>query len=87
MYLLLEDDCSLGLQFIVSGETKGKDDFNGVPDEDSAATIVYVGPQFNFTLGSQWGVQVGADFPVSIYNSGTQVVPDYRVRAALDWRF
>jgi hypothetical protein len=30
---------------------------------------------------------VGVDFPVDIRNSGTQVVPDYRVRAAFDWRF
>ena len=87
VYLALEDDDTLALQCIVSGETKGKDDFNGVPDEDSAVTIVYVGPQLGYTLGSRLSVEVGADFPVSLYNSGVQVVPDYRVRGAIQWRF
>jgi hypothetical protein len=30
---------------------------------------------------------VGVDFPVSIDNTALQIVPDYRVRAALIWHF
>jgi hypothetical protein len=86
-YLALEDNYSLSFQVVGSGETKGKDTFAGVPDEDSAETITYVGPQINFTRGSTWSVSVGADFPVNIRNSGTQVVPDYRVRGAFNWSF
>ena len=33
------------------------------------------------------GQTASADFPVSSGNSGLQVVPDYRVHAALTWRF
>jgi hypothetical protein len=86
-YLVLEDTHTVALQLNVSGEDKGKDTFNGVPDNDSAETIVYLGPQINFTWSSKLSVQVGVDLPVSIYNSGVQVVPDYRARAALIWRF
>lgn len=78
---------TLAMQAVVSGESKGMDDFGGVPDEDSAATAVYLGPQLNYTWGSQLSAQLGVDLPVSIANSGLQVVPDYRIHAALTWKF
>jgi hypothetical protein len=87
VYTALTDDYTLALMAVVSGETKGKDTFSGVPDGDSAETIVYLGPQINFTWSNQLSVQVGADLPVSIDNSGEQVLPSYRVHAALTWRF
>jgi hypothetical protein len=86
-YLMLNEDYTVSLQAVASGETKGKDTFGGVPDEDSAETITYVGPQLNFTWGPQLNAQLGADLPVRIYNSGEQVVPDYRVHVAITWRF
>ena len=87
VYLALGHKYTLGLQAVVAGEYKGKDTFSGVPDGDSAETLVYLGPQINFTWREKLSLQVGADLPVSIYNSGRQVVPDYRVRAAVNWRF
>ncbi|MEY2428067.1 MAG: hypothetical protein QOJ40_952 [Verrucomicrobiota bacterium] len=87
VYLALTHQYTLALQAVVSGETKGKDTFNGALDGDSAETIVYVGPQISFTWQSKLSAQVGADLPVSIRNSGLQAVPDYRVRAAFTWRF
>ncbi len=86
-YLALNHKYTLAVQAMVSGESKGMDTFAGMPDEDSAETAVYLGPQINFTWSNRLSAQVGADLPVSIDNSGTQVVPDYRVRAALTWRF
>jgi hypothetical protein len=86
-YLELRHAYTLALQLIVSGESKGKDTVHGVPDEDSAETIVYLGPQIDFTWTTQLSAQFGVDIPVSIDNSGLQVVPDYRVHAALTWRF
>jgi hypothetical protein len=86
-YLVLADDYTVALQGLVSGETKGKDTFSGVDDGDSAETLVYVGPQVNITWKGKLSAQIGVDLPVSIYNSGTQVVSDYRLRAAVTWRF
>lgn len=86
-YLLLQDEYSLSLQAVVSGENKGKDTFAGVADEDSAETLVYVGPQLGFTWGSQWSVETGVDFPVVRENSGLQVLPDYRIYGAVTFRF
>jgi len=87
IYLAMNHQYTLSLQAVVSGETKGKDTFAGVPDGDSAGTLVYLGPQINVTWGSQLSVQAGIDLPVSRDNSGVQVMPDYRVRAALTCRF
>jgi hypothetical protein len=87
VYLLLGEEHTLSLQAIVSGESKGQDTVNGVPTEDTAITAVYLGPQINFTWSSKLSAQIGADLPLSIVTTGQQIVPDYRVRAALTWRF
>jgi hypothetical protein len=87
VYLALQDDYTIALQAAVSGESKGKDTFAGVPDDDSAETIVYVGPKISFTWSENLNAHVGVDLPVSIENSGEQVVPDYRIHAAVTWRF
>jgi hypothetical protein len=87
VYLMLRDEHSLSLQAIVSGESKGQDMIAGLPTDDTAVTEVYLGPQLNFTWSSKLSAQLGLDLPVSIVASGQQVVPDYRVRAALTWRF
>jgi len=87
VYLALQHKYTLSLQAVVSGETKGKDTFAGVPDEDSAETLLYVGPQVNFTWGSKLSALLAGDLPVVRSNSGTQVMPNYRIRAALNWRF
>ena len=86
-YLWLGKKGTLAAQVITSGETKGKDTFTGVPDDDSAETIVYLGPQLNFTWGGSLSAQIGADLPVSIANTGLQVVPDFRIHAAATCKF
>lgn len=87
VYLALEDNYTVALQFAVSGESKGKDTFAGVPDNDSAETIIYAGPQIDFTWSENFGAHIGADLPVSIDETGEQLVPDYRIHAAMTWRF
>jgi hypothetical protein len=87
VYLALKDDYTLSLQAVVSGEYKKNDTINGVELDDTAETSVYLGPQFNFTWGSRLSADIGADLPVSITASGEQIVPTFRIRAAVTWRF
>jgi len=87
VYLALEDDYTLSLQAIVSGEYKGEDTIHGVATDDTAETSVFLGPQFNFTWGSQFSADLGADLPVSMNASGNQIVPTWRIHAAVTWRF
>ncbi len=86
-YFLLEDDYTLGLQVVLSGEYKGLDTFQGTTAEDTAMTAVYLGPQVSFTWGSNLAAYLAADLPVVRENTGLQIVPDYRVRAGLTWHF
>jgi hypothetical protein len=87
VYLALQDDYTIALQGTVSGESKGKDTFGGVPDDDSAETIVYIGPQISFTWSDNFSAHIGADLPVSYDNSGDQIMPSCRIRGAVTWRF
>ena len=87
VYLALRDDYTIALQGTVSGESKGKDTFGGVPDNDSAETIVYIGPEISFTWSENFSAHIGADLPVSYDNSGNQIMPSYRIHVAMTWRF
>ena len=86
-YLLLGDMHTLSLQAVVGGETKSLDSIHGVTLDDTGITAVYLGPQINFTWSDTLSAQIGVDLPVSIESTGSQVVPDYRIRAAVTWRF
>jgi hypothetical protein len=87
VYLAMTEDYTLSVQVVASGETKGKDTVNGAPDNDSAETIVYLGPQISFTWSSKLSAQIGADLPIHTENSGLQAVPTWRIHGALTWRF
>lgn len=87
VYLALKDEYTLSLQAVVSGEYKKEDTIHGVATDDTAITSVFLGPQINFTWGSDLSANVGADLPVSIKSSGDQIVPTLRLRAAVTWRF
>jgi hypothetical protein len=87
MLLLLKDNYTLSLQANVSGETKGRDDFNGETAEDTGITSVFIGPELIFSWGEKLSADLGLDWPVSLHNTALQLVPDYRVRAAITWHF
>ncbi len=86
-YAILQDDLTLSVQALVSGESKGRDTFRGTFADDTGITSVYLGPQAMLTWKDKLSAQVAVDLPVSEQNTGLQIVPDYRVRAAVTWRF
>jgi hypothetical protein len=86
-YLLLTHTATLGLQLAISGEDKGKDSLAGVTAEDTGITSVFIGPELSFTWKENLSAELGAEFPVVNDNTALQLVPDYRVKAALTWRF
>jgi len=87
VFLLTQDDYTLGLQALLTLETKGNDTVNGIPTDDTGFTGLYVGPQFHFTWTTHFSADLGADFPAIQNNTGLQIVPDYRVRLGVVWRF
>ncbi len=87
VYLLLEDNATISLQLIVSGEHKNRDTFQGDLADDTGITSFYLGPQINFTWNEKISAEIGADLPVSIANTALQTVADYRIRAGITYRF
>jgi hypothetical protein len=85
LYFHREPDLLAGLQLNLSGDSKGKDDIQGVPVEDTGFQALYLGPQFTVT-GLDLSAQVGVELPLRVDNSSLQITPDYRLKAALNWR-
>jgi hypothetical protein len=86
-YLLLTHAYTLSVQGLLTGESKGKDTLSGVKADDTGITALYAGPSFSFTWGTALSAELAADLPVIQNNTQLQLVPDYRLRGAVIWRF
>lgn len=86
-YLYVTDEATLGIQLAATGETKGKDTLMGEDMEDTGITSVFLGPELSYTWHEHLSADIGADFPVLINNTALQIVPDYKLRAAIIYRF
>ncbi|MBI5686054.1 MAG: hypothetical protein HZC54_13360 [Verrucomicrobia bacterium] len=94
-YLLLNENHTLALQLICSGETKGQDQMGdmvmppGAVMEmgHTAETIVFLGPQLTYTFNNRLSALGAVDVPAHIHSTGDTLVPDLRVRASIAWRF
>ena len=85
-YFIRRRDTILGLQFVVSGEHKDVDRFQGRPAEDTGITSLFLGPRVIAAFG-RISAEIEVDLPVSIDNTALQVVPDYRFRGGIAIRF
>jgi hypothetical protein len=86
-YLVNGHEATLALQLKASGETKGKDTMNGAVMEDTGITEVYLGPELSWLVRGSFSGDVSVDFPVISHNTALQIVPTYRIRLGLTWRF
>jgi hypothetical protein len=85
-YFIWRRDTILGLQFVVSGEHKDVDRFQGRPAEDTGITSLFLGPRVIAAFGRISG-EIAVDLPVLIDNTALQIVPDYRIRGGIAIRF
>lgn len=86
-FVLLTHEYTVGVQAELSGESKGNDTLAGVKGGDTGITALYIGPDVRFTWGTSMGANLAVDLPVLQHNSGLQIVPDFRLRGGLTWRF
>jgi hypothetical protein len=86
-FALLHDDYTLGVQAMVSGESKGNDTVDGERLDDTAMTSVYMGPALRATWKDRLSADIVLDLPLLQNNSSLQLVPNYRIRGGLTWRF
>ncbi len=87
VFALLAHDHTLAFAAVVTGEHKGNDTLKGVSAADTGITAVYMGPGITFTWGTSLAADVEADFPILQDNTSVQLVPDYRLRGGVSWRF
>ena len=85
-YLVRNADTILGLQFVASGEYKGRDRFRGQPAVDTGISSVFLGPRVVASRG-RLSAEVSAELPVFIHNTSLQAVPDYRLHGAISVQF
>lgn len=87
-YRLLQNDAyTLSLQFLVTGEYKGLDTLDGVPDADTGITQVSIGPKLILALADGVVGSLGVELPVIQHDTGLQAVADYRLKAGFMLRF
>jgi hypothetical protein len=86
-FLIAEHTHTLSLRMALSGETKGKDDLAGRKSADTGITSVFLSPEVSFSWKERFHVELGMDFPVLENNTALQIVPDYKVRSGIVWRF
>ena len=87
VFVVLTPTGTVGLQFNVAGESKGNDQNHGEDTNDSGITSVFVGPAASATWRDQLSADVAVDIPVLENNTSLQIVPDYRLRVGITWRF
>ena len=85
-YLVRQKANSIGLQGVISGETKGYDRFEGEPDTDTGVTAVYLGPRIIANSG-RWNGEITVDIPVLMNTTQFQTSPSWRIRAGFSFRF
>ena len=85
-YLVRNSNTVLGLQFVTSGEYKGRDRFRGEPAMDTGISSVFLGPRVVASRG-RWSLDASAELPVFIHNTSLQAVPDYRLQGAISVQF
>lgn len=78
---------TLGVQAVLTCDSKGTDALKGVRQPDTGYTALYAGPGISFTLDSNFSLDVIADIPAIQNNSALQLVPDFRIRGGAVWRF
>lgn len=86
-FIALSHGQSVGVGVQIYGEKKGEDELNGARLDDTALDAVYGGPTFSFSRQGRWLAELAVDLPLSQENSALQLVPDFRARLGLTWRF
>lgn len=86
-HLVLTHAHTLAVQALLAEEHKGLDTLAGVPQVDTGISVRYVGARVHGTIGQRFAADASVELPIRIRTSETMVVPDYRLRAAVTWRF
>jgi len=86
-YALLDDAWRVTVQGNVTVESKGQDTVAGHPTDDTGNHDLFAGPEVAAVVDRRVQAHLGLDLPLIERNSATQLVPTWRLRGGMDWRF
>jgi hypothetical protein len=86
-HLVYDAPYTVRAQVVFSGETKGNDWIEGTRLTDTGFTALYLGPVFALDWSTHLALEIGAELPVLENTTQLQIVPDYRLRGGVTWRF
>jgi hypothetical protein len=86
-YLALEHDSFWATRAVLTGEFKPSDSLNGSPVAGSSISNLYLGPEVLFSLANGISGMLGVDMRTTGEDPGSTIVPEYRIRAAIGYRF
>jgi hypothetical protein len=86
-HLVLTHERTLAVQAMLSEDRKGLDELAGEPQVDTGISTRYAGVRAHGTVGQRFAADAAVEVPVRIRTSETMIVPDYRLRGAVTWRF
>lgn len=88
VFLLTDHDYTMTLGANLSGEYKRKDTGpNGDKQGDTGIRSMFIGPQLALSLGKNLSTEIAYDYPLDINNTEFQIVPSYKLRAGITYRF
>jgi hypothetical protein len=86
-YLQMEARNHVGLQLNLTGDTKGHDWVAGQETPDTANHNVFLGPEVTLLWDSALTAMIGFDLPIYEHNSDAQLVPTWKIRGSVGYRF
>lgn len=86
-FLQMEMRNHIGLQLNLTGDTKGHDWVAGQETPDTANHNVFLGPELTVLHDSSLTAMIGFDLPIYEHNSDAQLVPTWKIRGSVGWRF
>ncbi len=86
-YVYVTEETTLALRGVLSGEYKEKDTFQDIRVAKSQINNTYIGPEIILSLKNSLIFDTGIDFLVSDRGASSLIVPSFRVRSGISYRF
>lgn len=86
-YVYVSEDHTIALRGALSGEYKEKDTFNNIRVDRSQINNTYLGPEIIISVSNSLIIDTGVDFLISDRGDSSLIVPAFRVRSGISYRF
>jgi hypothetical protein len=86
-YVYVTEDSTVALRGVLSGEYKEKDTFNNIRVDRSQINNKYLGPEIIISFSNSVIIDTGLDFLVSDRGDSSLIVPSFRIRSGISYRF